>query len=80
MLSCKPTNAPIDPNRKLGQTKLSASVDKGRYQHLVGKLIYLSHTHPDIAFVVSMVNQFIHSPIEECFEAVYQVLKYLKGS
>ena len=27
-----------------------------------------------------MVSQFMHSPIEECFEVMYQVLKYLKGS
>ena len=60
--------------------ELSSSVDKGHYQRLVGKLIYLSHTCPDIAFVVSMVSQFTHSPTEECFEAVYQVMKYLKES
>ena len=58
MLGCKLANTPIDPNRKLGQIELNSSVDKGRYQHLVGKLIYLSHTCLDIVLAVSMVIQF----------------------
>ena len=75
MLGYKPTNIPIDPNKKLGQRKLSSSVDKRRYQRLVGKRMYLSHTHHNIAFIVSMVSQFMHSLTKECFEAMYQVLK-----
>ena len=71
MLGYKPTNIPIDPNKKLGQRKLSSSVDKRRYQRLVGKRMYLSHTHHNIVFIVSMVSQFMHSPTKECFEAIY---------
>lgn len=39
-------------------------VDKGFYQRLVEKLIYLSHTRSDIAFVVSVVTQSMHDPRE----------------
>lgn len=46
-------------------------VDKGHDQRLVGKLISLSQTHHDIAFAVSVVSQFMHSPTEECLEAIY---------
>ena len=42
------------------------------------KLIYLSHTHPNIAFAVSVVSQFIHSPGSKHFEDAYIILKYLK--
>lgn len=45
---------------------------------MVGKLIYLTHTRPDIAFSVSVVSQFMHSPEEEHLEAVYRILRYLK--
>ena len=55
-LGCKLVNTPIYPNRKLGQTKLSSSVDKERYQRLVGKLIY---TCPNIAFAVSKLGDRI---------------------
>ena len=47
------------------------SVDIVRYQRLVGKLIYLSHSWLDIAFAVSVVSQFMHAPYEEHLEAVY---------
>ncbi|KAI0518741.1 hypothetical protein KFK09_006177 [Dendrobium nobile] len=55
-LACKLAPAPVEPNLKLGEAKEDPDVDKGAYQRLVGKLIYLSHTRPDIAFAVSMIS------------------------
>ena len=55
-------------------------MDRERYQRLVGRLIYLSHTRPDIAFVESVVSQYMHSPKESHLEAVHKILRYLKGS
>lgn len=78
MLGCKPVDTPMDPTIKLGAKENCAPVDKGRYQRLVGKLIYLSHTRPDIGFAVSMVSQFMNNPNEEHMEAVYRILRYLK--
>ncbi|KAH9673231.1 reverse transcriptase Ty1/copia-type domain-containing protein [Citrus sinensis] len=69
MSGCKPAETLIEANVKLGEVKGGVHVNAGRYQRLVGKLIYLSHTRPDIAFAVSMVSQFMHSPCEEHFEA-----------
>lgn len=78
MLGCKPSEVPVEPNFKLKTTGSGERVDKERYQRLVGKLIYLSHTRPDIAFSVSMVSQHMHSPTEEHLEAVFKILRYLK--
>lgn len=50
---------------------------KERYQRIVGRLIYLSHTRPDIAFAVS-VSQFMHAPRVSHVEAVFRILRYLK--
>ncbi|KAH9796155.1 retrovirus-related pol polyprotein from transposon RE1 [Citrus sinensis] len=80
MIGCKPVDTPMDANLKLGDLKDSIPVERGRYQRLVGKLIYLSHTRPDIAFAVSVVSQFMHAPCEEHMEAVYRILRYLKGT
>lgn len=77
---CKPVETPIDPNQKLGDSKEGTLVDTSKYQRLVGKLIYLSHTRPDIAFAVSLVSQFMHAPYEEHLEAVYRILRYLKSA
>ncbi|KAB2594608.1 S9-RNase [Pyrus ussuriensis x Pyrus communis] len=55
-------------------------VDKGRYQKLVGRLVYLAHTHPDIAYAVSVVSQFMHSPSVDHMPAVMRILAYLKSA
>ena len=62
LLDCKPAYTPIIPNHKLGEYPNQVPTDKGTYQRLVSKLIYLSHTRHDIAYAVSVVNQFMHCP------------------
>ncbi|RYE24977.1 MAG: transposon Pol polyprotein, partial [Sphingobacteriaceae bacterium] len=80
LLGCKPASTPIDPNHKLSKSDGEDPADKARYQRLVGKLIYLAHTRPDIAYSVSLVSQHMHSPSNDHLEAVYRILHYLKGS
>ncbi|KAH9751535.1 hypothetical protein KPL71_014332 [Citrus sinensis] len=80
MSGCRPSDTPVDPNQKLGEVSNGVLVDKGRYQRLVGKLIYLSHTRPDIAFAISAVSQYMHSPYAEHLEAVHKILRYLKST
>ena len=74
----KLTNVPIYFNHKTDMSTEGKKVDKKRYQKLVGKLIYLSHTMQDISFYVGVVSQFMHDPMEEHLELVYQILRYLK--
>ncbi|KAL5860159.1 hypothetical protein ACOSQ4_001455 [Xanthoceras sorbifolium] len=78
MTECKPADTPMDYTTKLGFIEESLPVDKERYQWLVGKLIYLSHTRPDNAFPVSTVSQFMNRPNEEHMGAVLRILRYLK--
>lgn len=77
-IGCKPVATPMDPNTKLMPRTDELAADKGRYQRLVGKLIYLTHTRPDISFAVSMVSQFLANPSVDHMEAVNRILKYLK--
>ena len=77
MLGSKPTNVPIDFNHKTGMSTKGKKVDLKRYKKLVRKLIN-SHTRQDISFSVVVVSQFMHDPMEEHLEAVYQILRYLK--
>ena len=79
-LGCKPTGTPLEPNWKNKEEKEEYQVDKGRYQRLVGKLIYLSHTRPDIAYVMSIISQFMHLSTKRHLETAYHILKYLKGT
>jgi hypothetical protein len=79
MLDCKPADTPIVQNHRLGEHPSQVPTNRGRYQRLVGKLIYLSHTHPDIAYAVSAVSQFMHQPSKDHMEAVIRILRYLKS-
>ncbi|XP_019054887.1 PREDICTED: uncharacterized protein LOC109115373 [Nelumbo nucifera] len=79
-LECKPADTPIVQNHKLGEYPNQVPINKERYQRLVGKLIYLSHTRLDIAYVVSVVSQFMHCPSEDHMNAVMRILRYLKSS
>lgn len=78
MLDCKPVDTPIEQNHRLGLFPDQVPTHKERYQRLVGRLIYLSHTRPDIAYAVSVVSQFMHSPSEAHMDAVTRILRYLK--
>ena len=48
------------------------------YRRLVGKLIYLTVTCPNITFTVEVISQFIHAPRKTHWEAAYRILRYLK--
>ncbi|XP_038990562.1 secreted RxLR effector protein 161-like [Hibiscus syriacus] len=77
---CIPVETPMEFNSKLGNDDDGEEADRGRYQRLVGKFIYLSHTRPDIAFGVSVISQYMHARKEKHLEAVYRMLRYLKGT
>jgi hypothetical protein len=73
MLGCRLTNTPIDLNHRLKGGE-SDQVDRERYQRLVGRLIYLSHTRPDISYAMSVVSRYMHDPRVVHQEAVDRIL------
>ena len=46
----------------------------------MGKLIYLSHTRPDISYVVGVDSRFMHLPQVPHMDVVIRILRYLKGT
>lgn len=75
----KPYATPIEANHRLKEDDNERLIDAGRFQRLVGNLIYLSLTHPDITYEVSVISQFMHAPTQDHMKAAYRILKYLKG-
>jgi len=84
MLGARPAETPMEPACKLDEQnndkeeKDSVPVDADRYKRLVGKLLYLSHTRPDICYAVGVVSRFTNKPLKEHMDAVYRILHYLK--
>ncbi|XP_042488724.1 uncharacterized mitochondrial protein AtMg00810-like [Macadamia integrifolia] len=80
MLGCKLASSPIEQNHKLGEDCVPSLIDAGKYQRLVGKLIYLYLTRPDISYAMRVVSQFMHAPKSGHLDAVYCILRYFKSS
>ncbi|KAL0318798.1 UNVERIFIED_CONTAM: putative mitochondrial protein [Sesamum angustifolium] len=79
MAACTLASTPMEENLKLNMHPSQVPTNKERYQRLVGRLIYLAHTRPDLAYSLSVVSQFMHSRGEEHMNAVTRILRYLKS-
>ncbi|XP_070660482.1 secreted RxLR effector protein 161-like [Malus domestica] len=79
MLNCKPASTPLVSRLQVDAPSEPLPIPRV-YQRVVGKLIYLTITRPDIAYSVSFVSQFMHSPSMIHLESVKRILIYLKGS
>ena len=70
----------MTPNLKLyGQTGTSLK-DPNYFRRLVGKLIYLSITRPDISFAVQFLSQFMSHPTDAHMKEVVHLLRYLRAT
>jgi len=54
--------------------------DVNDYQRLIGRLIYLTNTRPDISYCVQFLSQFLRAPTSEHHSAAHRVLHYIKGT
>ncbi|GKV09943.1 hypothetical protein SLEP1_g21378 [Rubroshorea leprosula] len=80
MSDCKSVATPLDSRKKLVLNDGPRHSDPSGYRSIVGALQYLTFTHPDIAFSIQQVSQYMHSPTVYHFQAVKRILRYLKGT
>ncbi|XP_021910869.1 uncharacterized protein LOC110824642 [Carica papaya] len=67
-------------NEKLKKDDGAKRVDETTYKSLVGSLLRLTATRPDIMFAASLLSRFMNNPSKLNFTAVKRVLKYIKGT
>lgn len=80
LLAGKPVATPMAENSHLQDEDDSPLTERGRYQRLVGRLVYLTITRPELSYVVHVLAQFLNKPKEKHWDAAIRVVRYLKGS
>ncbi|XP_015057565.1 uncharacterized protein LOC107003807 [Solanum pennellii] len=80
MEDCKDMNTPMNQKEKLIKNDGAEKVEKTYFRGLVGCLMYLTATRPDILYVVSILSRFMHCSSEVHLKAAKQVVRYIKGT
>jgi hypothetical protein len=80
MLECKSMNTPMETKLKLLVDTSSELVDATLYRQIIGSLMYLMNTRPDICFVVNTLSQYLVEPRRVHLVAAKHVMRYLKGT
>ena len=80
MENSKSVATPIVQNQKFEMKDGAAKVECSAYRSLIGSLLYLCASRPDIMFAVSLLSRFMHSPSQIHFSAAKRVLRYIKGT
>ncbi|XP_035546965.1 uncharacterized mitochondrial protein AtMg00810-like [Juglans regia] len=79
-IGSKPAAFPMESNLKLTANDPELYEDPSEYRRLVGRLLYLTITRPDLAYSVQVLSQFLAKPAVSHHQAAMRVLRYLKAT
>ncbi|KAM1320779.1 hypothetical protein ACFX2F_013932 [Malus domestica] len=77
---CKSVATPLAMNERLSKVDGSEPADEGEYRQLVGSLLYLTATRPDVMFAASILARFMHNPTKKHMGTAKRVLRYIQGT
>ena len=78
MGEAKPLSTPMSTMMALDEDKEGEAVDQKEYRSMIGSLLYLTATRPDIQFVVCLCTRFQSSPCTSHRQAIKRILRYLR--
>ncbi|GJR74995.1 retrovirus-related pol polyprotein from transposon TNT 1-94 [Tanacetum coccineum] len=76
----KPMKTPMSTETKLTKDEEGESVDNTKYRGMIGSLLYLTASRPDIMFSVCLCARFQEDPKTSHLEAVKRIFRYIKGT
>lgn len=68
----------MEPNLQLDDNEVEPVEDASQYRRLLGRLMYLTISWPDIIYAVNKLSQFMANPRSTHLKALHHVLQYLK--
>ena len=77
---CKPVSIPLPTGEKLKKIDGSELADESMYRKIVGSLLYLTATRPDLMYAASLLSRFMNSPTKKHFGVARRVLRYVQGT
>jgi hypothetical protein len=80
MQDCRPSPVPLPEGRTLVSETGTASVDPTRYRQIVGKLLYLTNTRPDLAYSVNLISRFLVNPQQKHLDSALDILRYVQAT
>ncbi|GJV50548.1 hypothetical protein Tco_1440760 [Tanacetum coccineum] len=75
-----PVDTPMVDRLKLDEDLMGTPVDQTQFRGMVGSLMYLTASRPDLVFAVCMCARYQAKPTKKHFEAIKRVFRYLKGT
>ncbi|GJR83828.1 retrovirus-related pol polyprotein from transposon TNT 1-94 [Tanacetum coccineum] len=73
-------NTPIIDKKKLDEDLKGKPVDATLYHRMIGSLMYLTSSRPDLNYVVCLCARYQAKPTEKHLQAVQQIFRYLNGT
>eukprot|EP00253_Pinus_taeda_P020784 PITA_20784 len=80
MQECKAAITPTVMGLKLSKEDNNKDFDPSLYKNIVGSLMYLTATRPDIMFALSLISRFMERPKEAHWQATERIMRYVKGA
>jgi len=80
MENCKSIATPMNQKEKFSKEDDTTRVDEEKFRSLIGCLLYLIATRPDIHHTTSLLSHFMHCQSEIHMRVTKRILRYIKGT
>nr|GFC08300.1 copia protein [Tanacetum cinerariifolium] len=78
--SCDTVDTPMVEKSKLDEDKEGKAVDPSHYRSMIGTLLYLTTSRPDLQFAICMFARYQARPTEKHVHTVKRIFRYLRGT
>lgn len=80
MEDCNAVRNPMVPGGKVDLDENGERIDETFYKQIIGSLMYITTTRPDLQFAVSLLSRYMSKPTTLHLQAAKRVLRYLRGT